>query len=306
MIDDIVNSINILAFKATEAVERGLLAANPSDIGFKIPSSASPTEIQEIQEKAKHEIENGVHQLETLLEAKIDKNFDKLEVYSLRNFLTVPADVRDWVRLSHHEGLNFALDEHAPNAESITMQRRKLRETQKLHALLLAETQKNNATIAALKGLLGVKGQKKEEDPEVEETYPVFGFLKDKGELSGDGKHPVTTTASFTISQLPALKALLENLRPRLETLANGGGKGGLVGEEEKSWRKERLEFVEKEARRHLENVRGLELGEMGEVRDGEWQGEGRKLGKQEVEDLERVVGMVIGGDSDDPMDEGS
>ncbi len=41
----------------------------------------------------------------------------------------------------------------------------------------------------------------------------------------------------------------------------------------------------------------------MGEVRDGEWQGEGRKLGKGEVEDLERVVDMVGGGD---PMDQDS
>jgi len=53
-----------------------------------------------------------------------------------------------------------------------------------------------------------------------------------------------------------------------------------------------------------MEDVRGLELGEMGEVRDGEWQGEGRKLGKGEVEDLERVVGMVSGANSGDPMDQ--
>jgi len=85
--------------------------------------------------------------------------------------------------------------------------------------------------------------------------------------------------------------------------LANGNGKQGLVGEEEKTWRRERLDFIENETKRHLENVRGLELGEMGEVRDGEWQGEGRKLGKGEVEDLERVVGMVGSGEGD-PMDE--
>lgn len=106
---------------------------------------------------------------------------------------------------------------------------------------------------------------------------------------------------------MPALKALLADLGPRVEGLVGGGGDGGaLVGEEEKSWRRERVEFVEREARRHLESVRGLELGEMGEVRDGEWQGEGRKLGKQEVEDLERVVGIVAGEDAGEPMDEGS
>jgi kinetochore protein Mis12/MTW1 len=306
LIDDIVNSINILAFKATEAVEKGLLSANPTDLGFKTPQQDTP-EAQDaavaITEKAKHEIENGVHQLETLLETKIDKNFDRLEIYALRNILSVPLEVRDWVRLSHYEGLSFKGHEDAPSSESISMQRRKLREMQKLHSLLLAERAKNEATIASLKAVLLNQGPKKEPGTEEQEQYPAFAFLQNKGELTGDVSHPVQTSTSFALSQLPALKSVLENLRPRLNELANGDGKQGSVGEEEKSWRRERLEFVEKETRRHLENVRGLELGEMGEVRDGEWQGEGRKLGKGEVEDLERVVGMVGVGDGD-PMDQ--
>jgi kinetochore protein Mis12/MTW1 len=304
LIDDIINSVNILSFKCVEAVEKGLLSANPTDLGFKIPPQTTP-EAQEaaraISETAKHEIENGVHQLETLLEAKIDKNFDRMELWAFRNILSVPPEIRDWVRLSHYEGLNFMQDYDAPNTESVTMQRKKLRETQKLHSLLLAEKARNEATISSLKALLLNQVPKKE--PDEEEIYPAFAFLENKGELTGDGAHPVTTTTSFALSQLPALKSILENFRPRLKELANGNGKEGLVGEEDKTWRRERLEFVEKEARRHLENVRGLELGEMGEVRDGEWQGEGRKLGKGEVEDLERVVGMV-GGREGDPMDE--
>jgi kinetochore protein Mis12/MTW1 len=304
LIDDIINSVNILSFKCVEAVEKGLLSANPTDLGFKIPPQTTP-EAQEtaraISETAKHEIENGVHQLETLLEAKIDKNFDRMELWAFRNILSVPPEIRDWVRLSHYEGLNFTQDNDAPNTESVTMQRKKLRETQKLHLLLLAEKARNEATITSLKALLLNQVPKKELDEE--EIYPAFAFLENKGELTGDGTHPVTTTTSFALSQLPALKSILENLRPRLKELTNGNGKEGLVGEEDKTWRRERLEFVEKEARRHLENVRGLELGEMGEVRDGEWQGEGRKLGKGEVEDLERVVGMV-GGREGDPMDE--
>ena len=300
-----MNSINILAFKATDAVEKGLLSANPSDLGFKIPSQAKTPEAQEavlaVEESAKHEIENGVHQLETLLEAKIDKNFDKLELYALRNILSVPPEVRDWVRLSHYEGLSFSRNEDGPSTESITMQRRKLRETQKLHSLLLAETARNEATIASLRSLLSNELPKVEPGTDKQQVPPPFAFLRNKGDLTGDAAHPITTTTSFTLSQLPALKDLMENLRPRLRELANGDGNEGLVGEEEKSWRKERLEFVEKETRRHLENVRGLELGEMGEVRDGEWQGEGRKIAKGEVEDLERVVGMIGGAD---PMDE--
>ncbi|EHL00242.1 putative Kinetochore-associated protein MTW1 [Glarea lozoyensis 74030] len=247
--------INILAFRATEAVEKGLLAADPADIGFrKAPNAPDASEAEsEIRDKAQHEIENGVHQLETLLEAKIDKNFDKLELYALRNILSVPPDVRDWVRLSHYEGLNFAPDEDAPDVER----------------------------------------DKMENGDEGEKPYPAFAFLQDKGELTGDAQRPVTTTTSFTLSQLPALKAILANLQPRLEKLSTPHP--AINGEAEKSWRSERVEFVENETRKHLENVRGLELGDMGEIRDGDWQGEGRKIGKQEVEDLEAVVGMVNG-----------
>lgn len=53
--------------------------------------------------EAKLEIENGLHQLETLLEANVDKAFDKFEIYVLRNILTVPGDLLSWVRLKHYE-----------------------------------------------------------------------------------------------------------------------------------------------------------------------------------------------------------
>lgn len=53
--------------------------------------------------EAKDEIENGVHQLETLLEATVDKTFDKFEIYTLRNILTVPDELAPWMRLAHYE-----------------------------------------------------------------------------------------------------------------------------------------------------------------------------------------------------------
>ncbi|KAG9247613.1 Mis12 protein-domain-containing protein [Calycina marina] len=302
LIDDIINSINILAFRATDAVEKGLLRADPTNLGFQIPP---PTTLEaekagrDIQENLKAEIENGVHQLETLLEAKIDKNFDKLEVYALRNILSVPPEVREWVRLGHYEGLNFMLDPDAPSSESISLQRRKLRETQKLQALLRAETSRNDATVTSLKALISNQGVKKEEGEHVKASEPPFAFLQETGDLRGDVKHPISTTASFALAQLPALKNLLQDLEPRLTELQSADN-GAAVSEEQKSWRRERLEFVEKETKRHLESVRGLELGEMGEVRDGDWQGEGRTLGKGEVEDLERVVGLVGSGESVD------
>jgi kinetochore protein Mis12/MTW1 len=220
--------------------------------------------------------------------------------------------------LGHYEGLSFAFGEgegEAPDGKSVALQRRKLRETQKLGVLLKMEKERNEATIASLRRLILGEGVKREEDADVEmdgeskefeEGYPTFAFLQDKGELAGDGDTPITTTTSFALSQVPALHSLLKDLQPRLQELANGNGKDGMVGEEEKSFRKKRLEFIEKETRRHLEQVRGLELGEQGAVRDGEWQGEGRTLAKGEVESLERIVEMIGGAPRGDPMDTGS
>lgn len=210
------------------------------------------------------------------------------------------------MRLGHYEGLNFDRDPEAPDHKSITLQREKLRETQKLHALLVAKTKDNEATLQTLRALLGTQVVAKKEGVEDgQTTKPVFAFLQNKGDLTGDASQPLSTTASFVKSQLPPLASLLQELEPRLQELEHGNGPAGMIGEEGKTWRRERLEFIEKETRRHLENVRGLELGENGEVRDGEWQGEGRTLGKGEVEDLERVVALV-GDEEGDVMDEGT
>ncbi|TGO60455.1 hypothetical protein BCON_0035g00310 [Botryotinia convoluta] len=321
VIDDIINSINLLAFRAIDALEKGLFAAPPSSIGFTPTSTLSA---EEVATQCQHEIENGVYKLETLLNAKIDKNFDKMEIYLLRNVFAVPPDVRDWIRLSHYEGLDFrSVEENGagadgvPTSETVTFQRKRLRETMKLNAVLRAEKERNERTIAALKGIISPSQSSAKKTVKAEDDErPSLAFLQKKGNLTKDGKHPIATTTEFALAQLPALKQLLDNLGPRLKELSEGDGMAGMVGEQEKSWRRERLEFIEKETRRHLENVRGLELGSQGEVRDGEWQGEGRKLGNGEVEDLEKVVGMFEshaappedgdGNGDGDAMDEGT
>jgi len=53
------------------------------------------------------EIENGCHQLETLLVDSADKTFDKFEIYTLRNILTVEEGLSPWMRLGHYEVRSF-------------------------------------------------------------------------------------------------------------------------------------------------------------------------------------------------------
>lgn len=51
-----------------------------------------------------------MHQLETLLESNVDKNFDKLEIYVLRNVLHVDEALVPWVRLGHYEVCSCAIE----------------------------------------------------------------------------------------------------------------------------------------------------------------------------------------------------
>ncbi|KAI1143915.1 Mis12 protein-domain-containing protein [Hypoxylon sp. FL0543] len=336
LIDDIINSINILAERALNSVEQGLLNAPPASLGFKPPKASSRKNADaqlDPAEAAKTEIESGTHQLETLLCASIDRNFDKFEIYVLRNILCVrPPDIRAWMRLSHYEGLDLSSSSsNGPSLDTINHLRRKLRESMRLNALLTAERARNEKLLAELQAVIGVSDARVKAErtsPGQQPPPPLpqaaiqpaqkqspFAFLHDKGSLTDGGSEaPLTTTTAFALSQMQALRALsasLRNLAPDLlpppdgESTAmdiDGGDASGRSGSKDrKSWRRERLEYVEGATRRYLETVEGLELGKHGEVRDGEWQGEGRNLARDEVGGLEQVVTVLGGGPGGDP-----
>ncbi|TPX17951.1 uncharacterized protein E0L32_011952, partial [Thyridium curvatum] len=319
--------INILAERALNSVEQGLLQAPPASLGFKQSKKHDgggdddDDDSLSVAERHRHEVENGTHQLETLLCASIDRNFDKFELYVLRNILCVRPQDRDWIRLGHYEGLDLASPQRAdaPTEQSVAALRRRLQASQQLNCMLHAERARNGALLGELRALAGGRPQRAVKREETASTAAAEGgsddvhkdaaplaFLGDRGDLTeGDAEKPLATTTAFTLSQLQALRALstsLRNLRPDLmpseQDPADADGKKG--------WRRERLEYVEGATKRHLENVRGLELGKNGEVRDGDWQGEGRQLGKGEVEGMEKVVSM-LGGErqsSGEQMDE--
>ncbi|KAI1376705.1 Mis12 protein-domain-containing protein [Hypoxylon crocopeplum] len=343
LIDDIINSINILAERALNSVEQGLLNAPPSSLGFKPPKASrgdrngNGGDAAQVDpaEAAKTEIESGTHQLETLLCASIDRNFDKFEIYVLRNILCVrPADVRDWMRLSHYEGLDLSFassgSTNTPNLDTINHLRRKLRESMRLNALLTAERARNEQILTELRNLVGppesqVKTEKSPLNaapplqPQPQKKSSPFAFLHDKGTLTeGGSEAPLSTTTAFTLSQMQALRALstsLRNLAPDLRPPSTGDAGSSMDvdndddtngSKDRKSWRRERLEYVEGAARRYLENVEGLELGRLGEVRDGEWQGEGRGLAGGEAGGLETVVTVLGAGPGGDASTSGT
>ncbi|KAI9810756.1 MAG: hypothetical protein M1827_006094 [Pycnora praestabilis] len=319
LVDDIINSINAIVYKAVEAVEKGLLGAKPASLGFSQAASDSNAsdsipdtdgDGNVLYPEARQEIETGVHELETLLEATVDKTFDKLEIVLLRSVLKVPEEMSSWIRLGHYENLSFAQQADAPTPESIMLQRRKLQETQKLHTALLAESSRNAAIIAQLRSVLSPTvnsnslPRPKPEDGETERvikpenTTAPFAFMmegaavKDLG-ATCNGQQPLNTTTNFAISQLPALRSLLSTLRPKLATLPKTSSN------DYDSTREERRYYIESQTRRHIERTRGLELEVQGQIRDGEWQGNGRRVGTGEMGALEDVVGMLGPGVAD-------
>jgi kinetochore protein Mis12/MTW1 len=109
LLDDIINAVNEIAFRLVNAAEQGLLSADPANLGFAQRAAAENVipdidgDGQQLYPEAKAEITEGVHQLETLLESNVDKNFDKLELYVLRSPLHVLPELVPWVRLGHYE-----------------------------------------------------------------------------------------------------------------------------------------------------------------------------------------------------------
>ncbi|KAK2751071.1 hypothetical protein FQN57_000146 [Myotisia sp. PD_48] len=281
LIDDIINSVNNLIYQAISSLEDGLQGTPPERLGFKhdpntIPDTDDHGNI--LYPEARLEIENGLHQLETLLETTVDKAFDKLEIYVLRNILTVPEDLASWIRLSHHEGLSFEpTNPNAPTPDSITNQRKQLRETKKLNRLLTRECARNDAILAQLRSILtppqssqgttialpddanGKTQQNISLGPDSNSHLPNLSFLlSDPRTLASAVGHdetssshgPLTTNTTFILSQLPALRAMLLQLRPKLATLPAAVEHAKLDPR-----RTERREYIDTRTRLHIERM---------------------------------------------------
>ncbi|CAL9729066.1 kinetochore-associated protein Mtw1p [Monosporozyma unispora] len=93
LLDDIINCVNDILYKCTNAMEKYLL--KKSEVNG---------------EDYSHEIRVGIAQLETLLENSLDRNFDRLELYVLRNVLRIPEEliVSNVFRLKHQKNMVLA------------------------------------------------------------------------------------------------------------------------------------------------------------------------------------------------------
>ncbi|KAH7128347.1 Mis12 domain-containing protein [Dendryphion nanum] len=324
LIDDIINAANEVLYKCTDTFESGLLAADPSILGFaEIPKRDNEDDeayVDRIEQAKRLEIEEGTLKLETLMENALDRNLDRMEIWTLRNVLCLPREVEGWVKLGHYEALTLPSSQPSTTPEALHALRRKLHETQKLNAALTAEKARNEAQITKLRALLqpqtsnsalaqtriSIDGSTRTEGADTEENaqHPSpFSFLTHTPSANALGiqklpldtpstststttvsqNTPLTTHTTFTTSQLPHLHSLLTSLRPHLASSALPG-KGSGAGSKE-----ERKVYIESQSRRVLER-RGVD------TKDGvEGVGSGEGFVRARGEEVGALEGWVEG-----------
>jgi kinetochore protein Mis12/MTW1 len=114
---------NEVLYRCTSILDTELSSLDPALLGFA-DRAAAEKRAPEVDEdgnavfpEAKLEIEEGVLKLETLVENALDRNFDRLEIWTLRNIFSLERggkkegdkgseteeSVGRWMRLAHYE-----------------------------------------------------------------------------------------------------------------------------------------------------------------------------------------------------------
>ena len=177
---------------------------------------------------------------------------------------------------------------NAPTAESVQLLRRKVTASQTMTNKLLAQAAHNAAIITQLKALTQcAPPQTASTAPAPAHGTPSFAFLNTSPNsqtlnFSAEkaSQQPLTTNTTFTLSQLPALRAILADLRPTLSTLRSGENHVSGARDEQ---RQERVDYIEQRTRQHLERNGITDVDSATLVR-------GKAVDKEEMEALERVA----------------
>ncbi|KAI5856901.1 Mis12 domain-containing protein [Tricharina praecox] len=317
LVDDVINSVNELVFGAVMSVENALFKMKPESLGFK----TAPGMIRDVDDNGKlmlteeemGELQNGLHQLETLWTDAVDKAFDKWEIYAMRNIMVVDPDLVPWVQLAHHKGIDFTVQPSPENAEdkdkakvpeptamdidtdtdvpSATdahpvprerLQLRQLRQSNlasyafnlKLHA----EKAENERLIAQLRTL-------------VASTNPSYTGEPTPFSLIA-GAQGTKDAATFVASQFSGIKSLVADVTPKWDEMQRGLQKEPDVALGPEA---ERRKYIEVMTRKHLEVIPGLRLNAQGEVVGGDYNYNDRK-DSEEVQRLEEIAGKVTKG----------
>lgn len=330
LIDDIINALNALIYQSVAAAETFLLSAPPPSLGFEVArkekrnaksQSIVDTDDQGniIYPEAEIELSQGIHALETLLEATVDKDFDKFEIYVLRNIFAIEEALLPWVTLPHYKGLMFNTDnaQEKVTVADLKEQREKLEIERIFKSILHKEKAKNDALIGQLRALTqhnSAAPQPPTEGLNMEVDSPahappsstsVPGPLAFLTPSTTDSRNPplqpatakpLTASSSFALAQLPYLKAMLERLRPFLEHKSDGedDDDDDAGNESPMDDPSTRLRYIENRTRIQIERGQengagaGAARGLDDEADAGNWSG--RRVAAAELQDLEAFV----------------
>lgn len=178
-----------------------------------------------------------------------------------------------------------------PSPQSIQRLRRKVQETERLHTALRAEAARNEALLARLKPLLSgtpsavVNVNSSTDTGVADQQQHSLAFLASNSKVSSLGASPtkpLSQNTQFTISQLPALKSLLESLRPHIQSVPEAGSSTAAEA---------RDAYIESQSRRAIAR-KGLNSDATGEAGADSL---GRLLGNDEVRALEGIAGALSG-----------
>ncbi|EAA65989.1 hypothetical protein AN0960.2 [Aspergillus nidulans FGSC A4] len=200
---------------------------------------------------------------------------------------------------------NISLDPppDAPTIDTILVLRQKLQETKKLNRALKQESARNEVMIAQLKAILSAT-QASDAATDTKESGTTSLTKKDLdlsfltaspaaqqsrvGVATGSNQQhtPLTTKTTFILSQLPALQAMLKELRPKLAALPESG-----LAKDKEPKSDERRDYIESRIRLHLERS-GQLPGNDGNITVG-----GRRVNISEAQALEAVTSMLTQAD---------
>lgn len=167
LIDDVINAVNHILNNCIQGLET-YLEERRTELEKKDSTKGRRGQQKDISSaEYLKEIESGIAKLETLLDAQIDKNFDKFELYAFRNIFTIPKDLIEegWIRLKHQEAIDFSkLQDLNNHKKDLDQQIKKLihdinleLKLRKILKLQLVKAEKIISTLTSFKELINTK-----------------------------------------------------------------------------------------------------------------------------------------------------
>ncbi|VEU23168.1 DEKNAAC104224 [Brettanomyces naardenensis] len=180
-----------------------------------LPSLPNPATYSE------QDIQKGTAKLESLLEHIINKNYDKLEVYTMRNILTIPQELIDegYIRLRHHEGLKVVSSDEIRQIDE--EYEKKLKETTEqikvnryLNELIVKFTKMVDISTKLRDKLISMdyEGKVDESGRDIVEKYDL---------------NPLRETYKFLVEEMRPLSEPLSEAKWRVKWAGKEGGREG-------------------------------------------------------------------------------